>query len=111
MKSIKVKPVESMKIELIDRTYICTFNMLSTAYMQEELGKLGDTKLTDISPAKMCTLILYAGIKTNEEDFTLEEAANLVVNMGPAAYGDILGLYNEAMFDSMQEKDQNVAKN
>ena len=109
MKTIKVKPVESICIELTDKKYICTFNMMSMALMQEEIVKC-EGRMDDLSPAHMASLILYCGIKPNDETFTLEEAVALTMNMGPSHYTDIIKLYNESIFDSMDEGDQTQAK-
>lgn len=109
MKTIKVKPIDPIQIQLNDKEYICTFSMLGMAYMQEELGKL-EGKLNEISPARMTALILYSGIKPNEPEFTIEEANALAVQMGPSHYSDIIGAYNEAIYDSMDQSGQDKLK-
>lgn len=109
MKTIKVKPVESICIEFTDRKYICSFNMLSTAYVQEELNKL-DCRIDEVAPAQMASIVLYAGIKSNHEEFTIEEARALVIKMDPSCYGEILGSYSDAMFESMSDEKKKIAK-
>lgn len=110
MKTINVKPVESIKIQLKDKTYICTFNMLSMAYIQECLGELGEMKLGEISPARMASILLYGGIRANDESITYEEAQALAIQMGPANYGDVIATFNASMLDSMQEEDAKAIK-
>lgn len=110
MKTINVKPVESIKIQLKDKTYICTFNMLSMAYIQECMGELGKITLGEVSPARMASILLYGGIKANDEEITYEEAQALAIQMGPANYGEIIGAFNASMIDSMQEEDANALK-
>lgn len=106
MKSIKVKPVESVCIELKDKKYIWTPNMACMANYQEEIVKLGATKLKEVSAARNAAIILYAGIKVNEEDFTMEEAVALTMSMGMANYGDIISEFNNSFFDSLNMEDQ-----
>ena len=102
MKTIKVKPIDPIQIQLKDKAYTCTFSMMGMAYMQEELGNLKCN-----SPARMTALILYSGIRPNEPDFTIEEANALAVQMGPSHYSDIIGAYNEAIYGSMDKMGQN----
>lgn len=109
MRTIKVKPVESICIELTDKKYICTFNMLAVAHLQEAINKI-DGKFTDIPTARMVSLILYSGIKANQPDFTEEEAVALAMQMDPSCHGEILNIYNEAMFNSLDEKQQSMLK-
>lgn len=111
MVTINVKPVPEIKIKLKDREYICSFNMIAMANMQEALGTLeGDENLANISPAHMCAFVLYSGIKANNENFTMEEAKALAMQIGPGSYGEIIGMFNEAVSDSMNEKDKNFLK-
>lgn len=110
MKTIKVKPVESIAIELNDKTYTCTFNMLAMAYMQEALASLGEMKIDEVSPARFASMVLYAGIRANDESITMEEANALAIQMGPANYGYIVDLYMKSMIDSMNEKDSKELK-
>lgn len=111
MVTINVKPVPELLIKLTDKDYKCSFNMLCMANMQEALGTFeNDENLVNISPAHMCALVLYAGIKANDEDFTMDEAKALAMNIGPASYGEIIGMFNEAVSDSMNEKDKMLLK-
>lgn len=109
MKTINVKPVEDIEIRLKDKTYVCSFNMLTMAYLQEEIVKIRGT-INEVSPAHTAALVLYAGIKTNEPDFTVEEANALALQMGPAHYEDIMANFNEAVFTSMSKKQDLAAK-
>lgn len=111
MVTINVKKVPEVCIKLKDKSYICSFNMLCMANMQEALGTFEeDENLANISPAHMCALVLYAGIKANEDAFTIEEAKALAMQIGPGAYGDIIGMFNESVADSMSEKDSKMLK-
>ena len=103
MKTIKVAPIDEIKISLKDKDLICSFNMLSMAYIQDELAKL-DCDWKEISPAKMAQLVLYGGIKSNDEDFTLEEAGQLVRALGPGNYGEIMSMYTEAVYSGLDKK-------
>lgn len=105
MKSINVAPLDEIEIKLKDKTYICSFNMLSMAYIQEELVKL-DCDWTEITPAKMCQLVLYGGIKGNDEEFTFEEAGELARLLGPANYNEIVSMYSNSITSGMDRKAQ-----
>lgn len=111
MVTINVKPVPEILIKLKDKDYMCSFNMLAMANMQEALGSFeGDENLANISPAHMCALVLYSGIKANDETFTMNEAKALAMQIGPASYGEIIGMFNEAVTDSMNDKDKRQLK-
>ena len=109
--TVNVKPVPEVLIKLTDRKYKCSFNMIAMANIQEALGTLeGEEHITNISPAHMCALVLYAGIKANDDSFTMDEAKALAMQMGPGSYGEIIGMFNDAVSDSMNEKDKNTLK-
>lgn len=110
MKTIVVKPVQEIEIQLTDKSYKCSFNMLCMANMQESIQTLGNQNIAEISPAHMCALVLYSGIKANDETFTMDEAKALAMNIGPGAYGDIIGSFNESVIDSLDEKDAKQLK-
>ena len=111
MVTINVKPVEEILIKLKDKEYVCSFNMLAMANMQEALGTLVDGEnLANISPAHMCAFVLYSGIKANNEDFTMDEAKALSMQIGPGAYGEIIGLFNDSVTDTMNDKDRKQLK-
>lgn len=108
---INVKPVPELKIKLKDKTYKCSFNMVAMSYMQEAFATVNDLEtLGDISPAHMCALVLYAGIKANDEDFTMEEAKELSMQIGAGAYGEIFGMFNKSIIDSSSEEDKRKLK-
>ena len=111
MVTIDVKPVPEVCIRLKDKKYICSFNMLAMANMQEALGTFeGEENLANISPAHMCALVLYAGIKANDDTFSMPEAKALAMQIGPASYGELIGMFNEAIMDSANEKDKQMLK-
>lgn len=111
MVTINVKPVPEILIKFKDRSYVCTFNMIAMANMQEAIGTIEDGESLDaISPAHMCAFVLYSGIKANNEEFTMDEAKALAMQIGPGSYGEIIGMFNEAVSDSMNEKDRKLLK-
>lgn len=111
MITVNVKPVPEVLIKLKDKSYKCSFNMIAMANIQEALGTLeGEEHITNISPAHMCALVLYAGIKANDDSFTMPEAKALAMQMGPGSYGEIIGMFNDAVSESMNEKDKAVLK-
>lgn len=111
MKTIKVKPVETLVIELTDKTYTCYFNVLCVANMQEELAKL-KCKLTDISPARMISMILYSSINAGKQEdrISRKEANSLAISLNPSAYGEIYNSYFESIMDSLPEDKKEQTK-
>lgn len=109
MKKIKVKPIEEIEFVLNDRTYLCSFNMLSMAYMQEAITSL-DCRLDELSTAHLVGMMLYAGIKANDINFTQEEANALAMQLDPGCFGEIISSYEEAVTGSMTEKDKEDLK-
>ncbi len=84
--------------------------MIAMSYMQESLTSLGEQNVAEISPAHMCALILYAGIKSNDESFTMDEAKALALNIGAGAYGEIMGMFNKSVIESMNDEDKKSLK-
>lgn len=110
MKTINVAPINEIEIKLTDKTYICSFNMLSMAYMQEELVKL-DIDWEKLTQSNICQLVVYGGIKANHEEFTYEEAGVLVRALGPSDYGEIINLYQSSIMSSLdKEGKENLKK-
>lgn len=103
MRTINVAPLDEIEIKLKDKTYLCSFNMLSMAYIQDELTKL-DCDWTEITQMKMCQLIIYGGIKGNDEDFTFEDAEKLVRILPPSSYGEIMSIYTDSVMSGMDKK-------
>lgn len=110
MKTISVAPINEIEIKLTDKTYICSFNMLSMAYMQEELVKL-DIDWEKLTQSNICQLVVYGGIKANHEEFTYEEAGCLVRALGPSNYNEIINLYQSSIMNSLdKEGKENLKK-
>ena len=103
MKTIKVAPIDEIKIELKDKAYICSFNMLSMSYIQEELARM-NCDWTEITQGKMCQLVLYGGIKGNDETFTFEEAGQLTRLLGPSSYSEIISMYIDSIMSGLDKK-------
>lgn len=103
MKTIKVAPIDEIKIELKDKAYICSFNMISMSYIQEELARM-NCDWTEITPAKMCQLVLYGGIKSNDDSFTFEEAGQLTRLLGPGSYTEITSMYTDSIMSGLDKK-------
>ena len=77
MVTVNVKPVPEVLIKLKDKSYKCSFNMIAMANIQEALGTLeGEEHITNISPAHMCALVLYAGIKANDDSSNVTVGTN-----------------------------------
>lgn len=110
MKTIKVKPIETLSIELTDKTYICYFNMIAIANMQERLSNL-HMRMGDISPARMVSMILWAGINAGTDvRISEEEATALAVSLSPMAYGQIMDMYFKSITDELDEESKEVLK-
>ena len=103
MKTINVAPIDEIEIKLKDKPYICSFNMLAMAYMQEELVKL-DIEWTKITQSTICQMVLYGGIKANHEEFTFADAGVLVRALGPSSFNDIMNIYQNSILSGLDKK-------
>lgn len=77
--------------------------MLSMSYIQEELVRL-NCDWTEITQAKMCQLVLYGGIKSNDDTFTFEEAGQLTRILGPSSYTEIISMYTDSIMSGLDKK-------
>lgn len=109
MKTIKVKPIEEIEFVLNDKKILCSFNMLAMAHMQEAITSL-DCRLDEISTARLVGMMLYAGIKANDDSFTMEEANALAMQLDPGSYREIISSYEKAVVGDMDEKDHEQLK-
>lgn len=75
MKKYKVTPLETMEIELLDKTLHFRFDMQAIAKIQETYGAL-DAIANNKTEFEMASIILWAGVKDN--DFTVEDAEVVV---------------------------------
>jgi len=110
-KTIHVKPVETLAIELTDKTYVVYFNMLCLANLQEQFVKCKGN-VNEIPPAKMVSMILLSGINAgaDEDHITEEEANALAIQLPPSSYGDIMNMYFDSVMDSLDDDKKEVAK-
>lgn len=89
-KKVTALPAEEVVIQFNDKELKATFNMLAIGYMQEELAKPGNKKLTI---SEFGGLVLYGGIKANDPDFTIEEARALAFAVSPVSLNEIIESY------------------
>lgn len=94
MKKICVQPANEIEICFLDKTYTATFNMESVMYFQEELRKTGVEK---ISYQHFAAIALYAGIKVNHKNFSIEEAAAVIMNIRPSDVNAIVDEYSKSI--------------
>lgn len=110
MKTINVKPIEEIEFNFPSgEKYICSFNMRAMGYMQEAITTL-DGRLDEISTNHLVAMMLYAGIKANDENFTQEQANALAMSMDPSCYAEIIESYENAFMGSMSDKDKTQLK-
>ena len=109
MKTINVREIDEIKISTKDKEYICSFNMLSMAYIQEQLAFI-KKEWIDLSPGDLCRLVLYGGIRANDEDFTYEDAGVIARAMSPGAYVEIMNAYHSSVMSDLDKKKQSEIK-
>ena len=108
MKKICVKEANQVEIQFLDRTFLATFNMKAVMFMQEELNKIG---LKQISFVQFAAVVLYAGIKANDDDYTMEEANALALTISPADLNSIVEEYVESVNGvSLAENEEQLKK-
>lgn len=93
MKEITVLPADEIIIKFNDKELKATFNMLAVGYMQEELAKPGNKK---ISITEFSGLILYGGIRVNNPSYTLKEGMALAKTIRPVDLNEIIEQYIES---------------
>lgn len=83
MPRITCRRVEPIIIEFEDETLECFINVDALIILSDEFGNL--TTLAEEAtkkPYDVGAKLLYAGIKTNRADFTLDEAKVIICNCG-----------------------------
>ena len=105
MKTINVREIDEIKISTKDKEYICSFNMLSMAFIQEQLALI-NKEWIDLSPADLCRLVIYGGIRANDEEFTYEDAGVITRALSPGAYTEIMSAYHSSVMSDMDKKKQ-----
>lgn len=83
MAKITCKRVEPIIIDFEDETFECFINVDALIILNDEFGNLVSLSNEAIkNPYDVGAKLLYAGIKTNRRDFTLDDAKLLVCNCG-----------------------------
>lgn len=97
MKRYKVKPVEKIELEFEDGHVIpMMFNMKSMGFLGEAIRE----KKTRIVGPEFYALIIYAGCRACDDDFTFDQAEALYVTLEeayPEVINGILSAYCEAV--------------
>lgn len=107
-KTICVQEANEVDIVFRDRTYTATFNMRAVLYLQEELSKTG---IKELPYEHFAAIALYAGIRVNHQDFTMEEANTLALTMRPHDLQEILEEYaKSANGVDLREQDEKTKK-
>ena len=108
MKKICVKEANEVEIQFRDKTFVATFNMRAVMFMQEELNKIG---LERISFVHFAAIVLYAGIRANNEDYTMDEAKALAMTISPADLNSIVEEYVQSVNGvSVAENEEQLKK-
>lgn len=107
-KKIYVKDAPEIELEFKDgKKYVATFNMKSFMYFQEMIEKYG---MENLSVVHMCAIILYAGIKVNQNEFTEEEANKIVFHLPLDNVNDIISEFTDEMDAALPEKQKEIQK-
>ena len=109
MRKIAVAPANEVEIQFSDKSFVATFNMKAICYMQEELIRL-NKDMEEIPIVEFGAIVLYAGIKANQEDYTMEEARALALAIRPADLNDIISDYLDSAGVVDKELDDAIAK-
>lgn len=107
-RTIDVLPVNEIVFKFRDRDYLCTFNLKALGYMQQELQCIGGN-ISHLCTERFAAIILYSGIRANDDNYTIEEANALTMSINPSSINQIIELYNESNGLS-NEMEDTVAK-
>ena len=77
-----IRKLKAFKIKLEDRTLNCTMNKKALNIIDSEfkgLEKVMDKYSNPINIFEIAAILLYAGIKVNNESITLDESRSIIV--------------------------------
>lgn len=103
-KRIAFKPLETITFEMRDekrnifKEVDFVFNNFALAIITDEFGDLNQLfKKYEKKPYDAAAILLYAGAKSNNMDFTLEEAREMVASGGHIVLSEVANLVIESL--------------
>lgn len=109
-KTINVQPANEILISFRDKQFLCTFNMRAMTYLNEELYRM-EKQADTLCSEHFAAILLYAGIKANHPDYTIDEATALALTVRPVDVNDIISLFNESNGNAVDEElEDSIAK-
>lgn len=103
-KRIAFKPLETITFEMKDekrnifKEVDFVFNNFALAIITDEFGDLNQLfKKYEKKPYDAAAILLYAGAKSNNMDFTLEEAREMVASGGHIVLSEVANLVIESL--------------
>ena len=103
-KRIAFKPLETITFEMKDekrnifKEVDFVFNNFALAIITDEFGDLNQLfKKYEKKPYDATAILLYAGAKSNNMDFTLEEAREMVASGGHIVLSEVANLVIESL--------------
>lgn len=98
-KRINALEVEEIELAFRDKIIVLRFDMESiTNFADLEGGYSG--LINSKSKTIQCAKIIYAGAKNNNDNFTYEEALNIVSALSPRTITEILQEWGDSMIDA-----------
>lgn len=113
-KKINILPLEDIELCFDnDKVITLNFGMKSLMYLSELGLDEADVMSTTYggSIAELCASIVYAGAKAKNEDFTMEEANNVVACLNLDNAQMIIELFGESLGEKAKEQQREMLKN
>jgi hypothetical protein len=109
-KIINVKPVTELELQFEDGKVICVVFDTEAVFNLTELDGGINSFMSEKSLPERCAKIIYAGAKTKQNEFTIEDARALVCELSPVTITEIMNEFNENMGVAKNEVQSELQK-
>ena len=98
-KRINALEVEEIELSFRDKIIVLRFDMESITNFEDLEGGYIEL-INSKSKSVQCAKIIYAGAKNNNDNFTYENALNIVSALSPRTITEILQEWGDSMIDA-----------
>lgn len=108
-KRINALEVEEIELAFRDKIIVLRFDMESITNFEDLEGGYSGL-INSKSKTIQCAKIIYAGAKNNNDNFTYEEALNIVSALSPRTITEILQEWGDSMIDAKKAGQSELQK-
>jgi hypothetical protein len=95
---LSIKPLETLTLEFGDRDIDFAMNNYALIVLREEFGDIGKlVKEFEQKPYELGAILLYCGAKTNNTDFTLDDARVIIASGGNLIFDNIMEITTDSL--------------